>query len=110
MKISIIWRQNLLCPVVICDICGERIEPPMENCDLATAEKYWGGIMQDVGSDIIISHKGKCGEIAEWGLKRDRPGELIMWSDLDRVLVQLLYNVTGDIQKSIKKDNAFSGR
>ena len=64
--IKILFKDTLSCPVFTCDVCGDMIG------DLTEGTALFADIArrtENMKSDVLHVHKGKCHELAEQKMK-----------------------------------------
>lgn len=101
------YKDGLTIPVIVCDVCGERIT----DGAMAAAVSGELGISHEVDSlfDVIFVHKGKCHTRAENKVRSEKKGidtdtHIVGWTELRTFLSYLVHN-TGFKLEDLKDDD-----
>ena len=88
--IRIMYANRRYSPILVCDICGQRIE------DGAMAAALTGDMTQEEGSltDVLHVHKGSCHTQAERTIESTlAEPDVVGWQELGAHLSSLIHNV-----------------
>lgn len=88
--IKILRLNGKSAPVLVCDVCGSRIE---DAKNAAAVNNFNSETVSDGDLlDVIYTHKGKCHNRAE-SLMTARGVGVVGWLELQHHLVDLIHNV-----------------
>jgi len=92
MAIEIHWYDGLSCAVVVCDVCGERIEQTTETDPLGQPAKQTGVVdWRDVKGPFYFSHN-RCSQVMKRWLNEAYPDTVQQWRPVNKFLQSLVFN------------------
>jgi len=100
--IKIFVQNSRYSPIIVCDICGRKIDNAMEGAAVFNNRTPSGDLLPDGAiQPVIHAHKGKCHDLAE-----SKVGEhdAAVWIELETHVRFLVHNTGLDLKQMLDKD------